>query len=155
MSCVPLPSSKSPKRVGRPEVALTAVACGWYPEHMAVDPRSNLIDLSGLPEPVVQEIRKLVQQARARLAAETESADPASGETGPPLNGHPMGKSTTNPRESRDEPELRAAPVPRFILAPRPYAEEARRLTAQIASMPSGHALPADFSRADIYDDHD
>src|SRR5262245_62681769 len=105
MSCVPLPSSKSPNGVGRPEVALTAVACGWYPEDMGVDPASNLVDLSGLPEPVVQEIRKLVQQARARLDAETESADPASGEKGPPLNGHPMGKSSIKPRENREEPK--------------------------------------------------
>jgi hypothetical protein len=46
-------------------------------------------------------------------------------------------------------------PVPQFVSRPRPSREESRRLLDEMAAMSSGQSLPLDFSRADIYDDHD
>jgi hypothetical protein len=42
-------------------------------------PMSQLVDLTGLPEPVVQDIRRLVETLRVKLG---------SGEVGPPRMGH-------------------------------------------------------------------
>jgi hypothetical protein len=44
---------------------------------------------------------------------------------------------------------------PRFISDPRPTDEEFDRLLKELASGPPVPTLPADWSRADIYDDHD
>lgn len=52
-------------------------------------------------------------------------------------------------------PEPNPAPM-RFVSDPRPGPEELRRIFQRIASRsPGGKVLPADFSRADIYDEHD
>lgn len=48
-----------------------------------------------------------------------------------------------------------AALSPRYVSDPNPTLEEFRALLEQMASRSSGQSLPADFSRADIYDDHD
>lgn len=57
-------------------------------------------------------------------------------------------------QEARDrQPD--AVPTPSFISRPRPSAEDSKRLLDRMASRSSGQALPADFSRADLYDDHD
>jgi hypothetical protein len=45
--------------------------------------------------------------------------------------------------------------VPRFVSEPQPSSAEFQRLLNELASPSTGHVLPPDFSRADIYDDHD
>lgn len=45
--------------------------------------------------------------------------------------------------------------VPRFVSDPRPTDEEFDRHLKELASGPPVPSLPADFSRADLYDDHD
>lgn len=47
------------------------------------------------------------------------------------------------------------APAPRFVSDPRPTDEEFDRLLKALASGPPVPTLPADWSRADLYDDHD
>lgn len=66
------------------------------------------------------------------------------------------------PCEVEFEPRLvesarlpQAAPTPAFITDPNPSPEDARRLLDEMAAMGSGRSLPADWSRADLYDDHD
>jgi hypothetical protein len=49
----------------------------------------------------------------------------------------------------------RLEPMPRFVSEPRPTDAEFQRLLNELASPSTGHVLPPDFSRADIYDDHD
>jgi hypothetical protein len=44
---------------------------------------------------------------------------------------------------------------PKFISRPKVMAHELEHLLDQISAGPSGKVLPPDFSRADIYDDHD
>jgi predicted DNA-binding antitoxin AbrB/MazE fold protein len=44
---------------------------------------------------------------------------------------------------------------PAFISDPNPSPEEFRRILDAMAGRPGGKPLPPDFSRADIYDDHD
>ncbi len=44
---------------------------------------------------------------------------------------------------------------PRFISDPRPTQAEFERLLGDLATGPPVPVLPVDFSRADIYDDHD
>ena len=44
---------------------------------------------------------------------------------------------------------------PRFISEPRPTLDEFRQLLKDMAAGPPLPPLPPDFSRADIYDDHD
>ena len=54
------------------------------------------------------------------------------------------------------EPRLvNQAVQPVFIFDPNPSPEEFRRLLDAMASRPTGKVLPPDFSREDIYDDHD
>ena len=79
---------------------------------------STIIDLAGLPAPVVEQVKKLIQEARQADAAQVK-------------------------------------PTPQFISRPRPTLEESKRLLDLMATMGNGKVLPADFSRADIYDDHD
>ena len=88
------------------------------------------VDLTGLPEPVVREVHRLVQQARQKLAADAGAS-------------------------SNGAPPTPAGPSPKFISDPRPTPEQFDRLLDEMAAMGTGKALPADFSRADIYDDHD
>jgi hypothetical protein len=44
---------------------------------------------------------------------------------------------------------------PKFISRPRLTADEVDNLLDQLAAGSAGKVLQADFSRADIYDDHD
>lgn len=54
------------------------------------------------------------------------------------------------------EPRPANGPVePVFISNPQPSPEEFRRILDALASVPTGKVLPPDFSREDIYDDHD
>jgi predicted DNA-binding antitoxin AbrB/MazE fold protein len=58
------------------------------------------------------------------------------------------------------EPRLVASasakePVPTFISNPNPTPEEFRRILDAMAALTSVKTLPPDFSRDDIYDDHD
>lgn len=83
-------------------------------------PLPTTVDLTGLPEQVVREVVRYVEEAR-RIGA-------------PPP----------------------AAVAPRFVPDPRPGPEELQRIFQRIASRPpGGKVLPPDFSRADIYDEHD
>lgn len=50
---------------------------------------------------------------------------------------------------------LPAGTDPMSTARPRLSHEEFRKLLDQMASMSTSHVLPEDFSRADIYDDHD
>ena len=45
--------------------------------------------------------------------------------------------------------------VPQFVSDPRPTDEEFDRLLKDLASGPPVPTLPADWSRADLYEDHD
>lgn len=47
------------------------------------------------------------------------------------------------------------APFPTFISDPNPSPEEFRRILDAMAALPPVKTLPPDFSRDDIYDDHD
>lgn len=55
----------------------------------------------------------------------------------------------------RPTPPNQGGPTPMFISRPNPSPEELERLLDEMAAMGSGQVLPADWSRADIYDDHD
>ncbi len=57
------------------------------------------------------------------------------------------GSSTTAQSESEG--------FPKFISRPELTADERETLLDQFSAPPSGKVLPPDFSRADIYDDHD
>lgn len=89
---------------------------------------THTVDLSGLPESVAQGIRQLVHALRAGQA---EAATNGAG-TAPP-----------------DEQS-------RLIISrPTPSPDEVQRLLDELAAGSPGNALPSDFSRADLYDDHD
>jgi hypothetical protein len=95
---------------------------------------SRTIDLSGLPEAVVEQVQKLVHEAREKQA---------SGATPPVMS-------------AREQPVPLPESFPKFISEPRPTPEEFDRLLDELAAGPTtGKVLPPDFSRADIYDDHD
>lgn len=98
---------------------------------MATDVRQHplTVDLTGLPEPVVQQVRKLVHEAREK------QADAAHGSNG----------------------AFATEAFPMFISDPNPSPEESRRLLDQMAARGMGTAppLPSDWSRADLYEDHD
>jgi hypothetical protein len=95
--------------------------------------RLRSLDLTGLPEPVVEQVTRLVQEARDKQAQE-----------GTGTNGtHPAAE------------DLDSGTFPMFISRPQPSLEESRRLLDEMAAMGTGQSLPADWSRADLYDDHD
>ena len=93
-------------------------------------PRTQTVDLTGLPERVAHGVRQLVRALREEHAT-VSSSDAAPQDSGS------------------------ASQVASFISRPRPSAEEIERLLDELASGPPGKVLPPDFSRADIYDDHD
>jgi len=96
-------------------------------------PANSTVDLTGLPEPVVRGIRQLVQALKEEHP-HMETAPATFGEEQEPL-------------------AERFAPL--FISRPTPAAEELERLLDELSSVSTGKVLPPDFSRADIYDDHD
>lgn len=54
------------------------------------------------------------------------------------------------------EPRPTEGPIePIFISDPNPSPEEFRRILDELASVPGTKVLPPDFSREDIYDEHD
>ncbi len=87
------------------------------------------VDVSGLPEPVVRGIRQLVQALKEEYTGM---------------------KSVPATSEPEREPI-----TPLFVSRPKPSAEDLERLLDELSSVPTGKVLPPDFSRADIYDDHD
>jgi hypothetical protein len=88
-------------------------------------PLPRTVDLTGLPESVVEYVHHVVRHARGQQ------------------NGHPV---STPPPE----------PFPKYVSCPPPMtAEEFRALLDHMASLSSGQSLPPDWSRADLYDDHD
>src|SRR5437868_1903689 len=88
------------------------------------------VDLTGLPDGVVQGIKQLVCALRE---GRNSGSSPANGSAVP-------------------QPEDLS---PLVISRPKPTPEELDRLLDELSSGPPGKVLPADFSRADIYDDHD
>jgi hypothetical protein len=85
---------------------------------MATDtlsPLPRVVDMTGLPEPVVEYVHQVVREARGR-----QSGPPVAVSSPPPLT-----------------------------------ADEFGALLDRMASLSSGQALPPDWSRADLYDDHD
>lgn len=58
-------------------------------------------------------------------------------------------------RELAERAVATSADPPRLISDPRPTGAEFERLLGELATGPSLPVLPTDFSRADIYDDHD
>lgn len=84
-------------------------------------PLPRVVDLTGLPEPVVEQVHHIVREARR-----------AGGEPPP------------------------APPTPVFAVPPPKLTpEEWKRALDEMAAMSSGQSLPADWSRADLYEDHD
>ena len=88
-------------------------------------PRPTTIDLTGLPEPVVEQVQRIVEEARQQQDQ--------------------LGHS----------PNVTPRPTPTYISDPNPTPEEFMRILDEMATMGNGVTLPPDFSRADIYDDHD
>lgn len=96
-------------------------------------PTNLTVDLTGLPEPVIRGIRQLVQALKEEHTG--EGADPVTSEA------------------EREAVAERFAPL--FISRATPSPEELERLLDESSSASTGKVLPPDFSRADIYDDHD
>jgi len=94
-------------------------------------PTPTFLDLTGLPDPVVQQVTKLVYEAREKADLESASL------------------------RMEDAGKVDPSPYPMFISDPRPTLEESKRLLDEMAKLSSGQSLPLDWSRADIYDDHD
>ncbi len=109
-----------------------------------MDPHTNrrgeqvpqTIDLTGLPDRVVRQVRDLVEEARRQQAAEAGGAEPGPRQNGPAPGG-----------------ESEAFPL--FISRPQLTDAEFQAKLDELASMGTGKVLPADFSRVDVYDDHD
>lgn len=122
--------------------------------HKATD---RTVDLTGLPEPVVEQVHALVRRARQKQAEEAEVSARGGGDNRPSANGHVMKPGGPDSAGAPDQvgQELRAGEFPQFISDPRPTPQEFRRVLDEMASMGTGRALPTDFSRADVYDDHD
>lgn len=88
-------------------------------------PLPRIVDLTGLPEPVVERVHHIVREAR---------------------ESHHDRQTASPPSE----------PFPKYVSTPPPMTtEEFRALLDDMASLSSGQVLPADWSRADIDDDHD
>ena len=92
---------------------------------MATELTPQVVDLTGLPEPAIQAIRQLVQTLREMHRVQ------------------PDGETST------------AATFPKYISRPRLTPAEFEQKLNELATGPRLPPLPADFSRADIYDDHD
>jgi hypothetical protein len=95
-------------------------------------PTAKMIHLTGLPEPVVREVERLVYQARAKQADEAAASATRT-----------VGQEMLNGK------------FPRFVSDANPSTDQFTRLLDEMESSGVGRSLPADFSRADIYDDHD
>jgi hypothetical protein len=66
------------------------------------------------------------------------------------------GPSASQPDTNGSTPAVSASEeFPKFIARPTLTADEMEKLLDQFSAGPPGKVLPADFSRADIYDDHD
>ncbi len=88
---------------------------------MAIDltptPASTTVDLSGLPEPVVQSIQQLVQSLRERMPADAPVATPRR----PPLRGRFADLQLSIPRQDID-----AAQAAAWAGFPREFPEPAK-----------------------------
>ena len=94
-------------------------------------PDTQSVDLTGLPEEVAQGIKQLVRALREGQASGSDQSSPA-------VESSPL-----------DE-------IPSLVISrPKPSATEVDRLLDELSSGSLGTVLPADFSRADLYDDHD
>jgi hypothetical protein len=69
------------------------------------------------------------------------------------LAAHRVGHSLEDYLQSLAADHVAASPT--FSSEPRPTPDEFDRLIRELASGPTLPVLPADFSRNDIYDDHD
>jgi len=121
---------------------LTLASLGWYPE--CVEPRTP--GLTGIMSTVSVQLtpdteQKLRHQAN-QVGQTLESYLQRLAE-----RAVVSGTTTATGRESEEQP--------RYISDPRPTQAEFERLLGDLAAGPPLPVLPADFSRADIYDDHD
>lgn len=91
---------------------------------VATSPLRRVVDLTGLPEPVVEQVHRIVREARG------------------------IGSGAGLPLPVPETPMFVSVP-------PKLTQEEFRSLLDHMASLGSGQSLPADWSRADLYDDHD
>src|SRR5437879_4597215 len=98
-------------------------------------PNAETVDVTGLPQPLVRDIQRLVVTLRERVTNDELSRRGA--------------QPVVEAANRRDEG------VPMFLSRPRPSLEEMERLLDEFSSILTGQVLPPDFSRADIYDDHD
>ena len=99
-------------------------------------PESRLtqtVDLTGLPERVTQSVRQLVTALREEHA----------------------GHGTVPPPAEGSEAARQEFSVPLLISRPRISVEEFEQVLDELSSGLPGKVLPPDFSRSDIYDDHD
>jgi hypothetical protein len=94
---------------------------------------NRTVDLTGLPEPVVRVVQQLVEALREQHTGESVSLTASESQQ------RPLPERFTSLLNSR----------------PSPSAEELEVLLDELSSEPTGKVLPPDFSRADIYDDHD
>lgn len=93
---------------------------------LKTSPKTESVDLTGLPESVVVDIKRLVKTLQEKEAM-------APGSMSVQLD---MG-------------------FPQFLSRPDITFDEMERLLDEFSAMPTPHVLPSDFSRADIYDDDD
>ena len=89
--------------------------------------------------------RKLGQTLEIYLQQLAETAA-ENGNISSPVNRHANGSA---PVANQSEE------LPKFISRPKISPDELENLLDQFSAGPSGKVLPPDFSRADIYDDHD
>jgi hypothetical protein len=118
-------------------------------------PTAKMVDLTGVPEPVVEPVQKLVQQARQKQAEDAKASVREAAGPRPAREGHPSEPESSVPKDGLDpvDQEMHTGTFPRFLSDPNPTPQQFEHLLDEMAAMGVGQALPPDFSRADIYDD--
>ena len=115
-----------------------------------------MIDLTGLPTPVVRQVVQIVEAARAGASPPADPVPQFISRPRPTLE-----ESRRNLAEMAAMSSGKSLPID-FSTAdiyddsrPELTAAEFLKLLDEMGAMSSGQSLPLDFSTADIYDDHD